>query len=718
MLTSIIILTYNNLEYTKQCIESIRKNTKNSEYEIIVVDNCSNDGTREWLNNQEDIILILNEENVGFPKGCNQGIEVASGDNILLLNNDVIVTHNWLDNMIKCLYSSDNIGAVGPVSNSVSYYQQINTNYTNLEELIDFAQGYNVSDVSKWEDRLKLVGFCMLIKKNVLDEIGLLDEIFSPGNFEDDDLSLRIINAHYRLILCKDTFIHHYGSVSFSQDDKYISLLKTNENKFYDKWKFTTRDTTAINENLINLINEDKNGNFKVLDIGCGCGSNLLKIKNIYKNVKLFGIDKNAYALKQASNICETYNGDIENFEFSFSENKFDYIIMDNILNLLNEPELILKKLKDYLTEKGKIIVSVPNAMNYKFLYNMMMGNHLYKNDFVYNVIYDKPTLFFNYKEIKDVFLKSGYKNVTFNKVMTTVMNGDENFVNKLCGIFGQDKKEQYLIYEYIAVGCGDEKLNHIDKLIKEIEDDGFSGIEKEAVDFIKDTNFDDIIKSVDKISKDKVEVLNYIANMMFQNKYYEYVIPFLQRAFEINSKDRDTLYNISYMLHVFKEDKLAIKYLNMIENKNSMELELMNEINNKLGKNTDIQVKFLLRRIENNIEVEESKNKLITMFKDGILNCNNIISSVFSNIIKKEYILNEIAILCYENSLYDEVIPMLQKSYEINNCNSDTVYNLGYILHKFGQDELALRFLKNMENDDSEIKNLADAIRGENSDE
>lgn len=95
--TSIIILTYNNLSLTIDCIESIRKYTDPNTYEIVVVDNNSQDETPNWLRSQDDLIVIFNQENVGFPKGCNIGIEAASKENdILLLNNDTIVTTNCL----------------------------------------------------------------------------------------------------------------------------------------------------------------------------------------------------------------------------------------------------------------------------------------------------------------------------------------------------------------------------------------------------------------------------------------------------------------------------------------------------------------------------------------------------------------------------------------------------------------------------------------------
>jgi O-antigen biosynthesis protein len=237
MKTSIIILTYNKLSYTKECIESIRKYTENGTYEIIVVDNHSEDATVDWLKDQEDIIKILNSENLGFPKGCNQGILISTGDNILLLNNDTVVTYNWLSNLTECLYSADNIGAVGPVTNYCSNAQTISISYPSMEEMQDFARLFNVSNPQKWEQRPRLVGYCLLIKKKVTDYIGLLDERFSPGNYEDNDYCHRMLLIGFKIILCKDTFIHHYGSKSFNDNFQvYMNLLETNRIKYEEKW--------------------------------------------------------------------------------------------------------------------------------------------------------------------------------------------------------------------------------------------------------------------------------------------------------------------------------------------------------------------------------------------------------------------------------------------------------------------------------------------------
>ncbi len=244
--TSIIILSYNTLELLQLCIESIRTYTEAGTYEIIVVENASEDGSAAWLRAQEDLVCIYNEENQGFPKGCNQGLKIASGTELLLLNSDVIVTKDWLENMRRALYSASSVGAVSCVTNSCSNRQQIEVPYKTIEDMQAFAAGYNTSNPALWEKRTTLVGFCYLFKREVFEKVGFLDERFSPGNFEDDDYSLRILQQGYDLLVCRDTFIHHFGHASFmkgygEQDleeklKRSNALVERNHALLQDKW--------------------------------------------------------------------------------------------------------------------------------------------------------------------------------------------------------------------------------------------------------------------------------------------------------------------------------------------------------------------------------------------------------------------------------------------------------------------------------------------------
>ncbi|WP_301628676.1 glycosyltransferase family 2 protein [Paenibacillus apis] len=237
-MTSIIIPTYNGLELLIKCIESIRKYT-DVPYEIIVVDNGSNDGTKEYCR-KERLILISLPENRGFPVACNKGLAVAAGEQLLLLNNDCRVTPNWLSQLLTALNSAEDIGAVGPVTNYASGEQQIAAGLGGQDDdgWIEFARIFNRTDRSKWMEVKRLIGFCLMFKRSVYERIGPLDEDFSPGHYEDDDYCYRAVKEGFRLLICKDTFIYHEGSASFreTQPQEWKLLIENNRKRFMNKW--------------------------------------------------------------------------------------------------------------------------------------------------------------------------------------------------------------------------------------------------------------------------------------------------------------------------------------------------------------------------------------------------------------------------------------------------------------------------------------------------
>jgi len=381
MKTSIVILTYNQLEYTKQCIDSIRKYTQHGTYEIIIVDNHSTDGTVEWLMQQKDIKVIFNDINLGFPKGCNQGIEIASGDYVLLLNNDVIVTENWLNNLLTALESDHSIGAVGPITNSAAYYTAVPTSYTYLDEMHQFARMNNISDSEKWEERLKLIGYCMLIKRQVIQEIGLLDEQFTPGNYEDDDYSVRLRESGYKLLLCHDTFIHHYGSVSWKEDTTgYSELLSENELKFKNKWG-TTSYSYLIHSDIISNVVSDTNivnkEGINILHIGCQSGGTLLKFKYLYKNPNLYGVEPNNFSVKEASKFASVEN---EYYSDQYPDSFFDLIVVTNS----SIDKELLEDITRKLNPNGSLYLKVPNLSHIALVAQILSGNNPfihYKNE-------------------------------------------------------------------------------------------------------------------------------------------------------------------------------------------------------------------------------------------------------------------------------------------------------------------------------------------------
>ena len=267
-LTSIIILTHNQLEYTKKCIESIFTHTRES-FELIVVDNGSTDGTVEYLEREvrglrtedggrrAEIRVIKNQENLGFAAGNNQGMVAARGDYILLVNNDIVVTPGWLERMISCAENNPKSGIVGPMSNYVAgpqFVENVPYNTETLEGLDDFAAKFADQHTGKTQRFLRVVGFCMLIKKAVIDKIGGMDDRYGLGNFEDDDFSLRAALAGFELWVAEDCFIHHFGGRTFisAKIDYRESLYKTWE-IFKEKWGMP-KDMPYGSYNVSNIL--------------------------------------------------------------------------------------------------------------------------------------------------------------------------------------------------------------------------------------------------------------------------------------------------------------------------------------------------------------------------------------------------------------------------------------------------------------------------------
>ena len=172
---SIVILSYNNRQLTQQCIESIRETTPESAREIVIVDNNSQDDSVEYLRQQDDIVLVENDFNAGFPGGCNIGIKASRKENdIFLLNNDTILCANSLYTLRMGLYEKENYGAAGCVTNNCINNQTVFQS-DSVEELKNYGFNNNIYD-KNIEKKLVLIGFAFLIKRSVLEEIGYLDE--------------------------------------------------------------------------------------------------------------------------------------------------------------------------------------------------------------------------------------------------------------------------------------------------------------------------------------------------------------------------------------------------------------------------------------------------------------------------------------------------------------------------------------------------------------
>jgi GT2 family glycosyltransferase len=230
---SIIIPAYNQHELTEQCLASVCRHTK--DMEVVLVDNGS---TPRYSDTGSDI-TIRNEENLGFPKAVNQGIQAANGEIIVLLNNDVIVTRDWLTLLAGSLYKFD---IISPMTNYCAGLQRIALPvYESEQELNLVAAEYTRTHRHDALEVNWIIGFCMAFRKSLWQEIGPFDESLWPCSGEEIDFCLRARAAGHKVGIARDVYVHHFGSQTFADMQtagqiQYNQIVERNNRHLAEKW--------------------------------------------------------------------------------------------------------------------------------------------------------------------------------------------------------------------------------------------------------------------------------------------------------------------------------------------------------------------------------------------------------------------------------------------------------------------------------------------------
>jgi len=239
---SVIVVSYNNLELTRACLDSVARLSDWSNLEVIVVDNASSDGTpeflREWQRAGEMRRIILNEDNRGFAAANNQGLAAASGDYLILLNNDTFVTRGWVRGLVTHLRRDADVGLVGPGPTNNGNEAGVETDYTTMEGMAEFAAAYTARHAGRSFALPTVAFFCVAMSRTTYERVGPLDEAFGIGFFEDDDYCRRIEAIGLRSVCAEDVFIHHQLSASFDKlkDERRRELFERNKRIYEAKW--------------------------------------------------------------------------------------------------------------------------------------------------------------------------------------------------------------------------------------------------------------------------------------------------------------------------------------------------------------------------------------------------------------------------------------------------------------------------------------------------
>ncbi len=239
---SVIVVTFGNLTFTRKCLDSLDRFSNWPDLEVIVVDNGSQDGTPEylgsWCRASDSRRVILNPENRGFAAACNQGLAAATGDYLILLNNDTYVTPGWVRGLLTHLRADSGIGLVGPVTNNIGNEARIDIDYADMEQMARRSRRYTAAHAGSVLELPTLAFFCVAMTRATYEQVGPLDEAFEIGFFEDDDYCRRINQAGLRCVCAEDVFVHHHLSASFDQMDaeSRTALFERNKLVYEKKW--------------------------------------------------------------------------------------------------------------------------------------------------------------------------------------------------------------------------------------------------------------------------------------------------------------------------------------------------------------------------------------------------------------------------------------------------------------------------------------------------
>jgi GT2 family glycosyltransferase len=256
MKVSICVPTYNVCELTKQCLASLLPTCGDLVEEIIVIDNCSTDGTRDYLKTlSAPFKVVLNKENRGFAYSNNVAARMAKGDVFCMLNADTVLRPRWIEPMLKVFKERKDAGFVGNIqwSPKLKAYDHMGMVITRELTTTHFGRYWKFIPFRGYGDWTCVTAACAMIRRDLFLEMGGFDEIYVSGGYEDTDLCFQLNAKGYKNYVSYDSVIDHYVSSSPG-----ISVnTKKNQEIFNSRWKdalLAARTKREIRRSGINYL--------------------------------------------------------------------------------------------------------------------------------------------------------------------------------------------------------------------------------------------------------------------------------------------------------------------------------------------------------------------------------------------------------------------------------------------------------------------------------
>lgn len=359
----IVIPTYNNFEYLRPCLESILRNkTSVGLFHIYVVNN-GHKNSCDWINHP-DVTVFNTESNLGWEGGLEYAFGKTSAPYVLFLNDDVLIPPTsmmWINQLLQH-FISDEVGAVGPSSNVVMGLQNI----------------FHQTDLNIFTTKY-LIGFCFMVRREALVKVGGIDPSLPGG--DDLDMSIRLRNAGYKLIVNKNVFVYHHGfktgervkgdaqkmngwnSFEMIEKTNHALIRKHGFKKWWDCMKggfdLPSITQTPTHDSEGDIIRKHIVGD-KILDLGCGGN------KTVPNAIGVDMIANNEFIETLVNTVSTAdINADITK-PLPFEEKSVDTIIARHIVEHLMDSVTILRHWRTLLKENGRLIIAVPNNAIHK----------------------------------------------------------------------------------------------------------------------------------------------------------------------------------------------------------------------------------------------------------------------------------------------------------------------------------------------------------------
>lgn len=372
---SVLIVGYNKLAYTKLCVEYFLKYApEDISYELILVNSGSNDGTKEYF----DQIAPSKQVDISVNGGMRAlGFQIIEGEYCLFISNDVLIMPNAIKNMLDCMKSDKEIALIVPSTPNVSNLQSIPCDYRNFEGLVEFAKKNNIRNRYRDEQRVRVCNPIYMYRSNYYfdkeySEISGTLELNTSGLFPDDEWSLMLRRRGLKIILQKDAYCYHFGSVTLKEDKNITSSRAYEEGrkKFYSSYGVDPWGTGfCFSMELIQNLEFDKKNKTFILGINNGFGSNPLKIKEELKerqkneDVILNLYTNNLNYFEDIKGIGDKASTFVKWCEFENIENdiSYDYIVIEDGLTQLNYYMTIISILYRKISERGFLCIYCKN---------------------------------------------------------------------------------------------------------------------------------------------------------------------------------------------------------------------------------------------------------------------------------------------------------------------------------------------------------------------